>query len=77
MITLATTYALAPAELATVDGRPLDLDAINRPSLEFLASLKAPRVVVPGFVPLGAEEPVRLHWVAQERLRAAALRVLT
>ncbi len=74
----ASTYALAPPETATVDGRPLDLDAINRPPLEFLASLEQPRVVVvPGFVPLGAEEPVRLHWVAQERLRAAAVRVLT
>ena len=74
----ASTYALAPATAASVEGRALDLDALNRPGLEFLAGLESPRVVVvPGFVPLGAEEPVALHWVAQERLRAAALRVLT
>lgn len=66
-------YWFAPAHVARFGGRPVDLAAENAAAIERLRALpaRASLVVVPGYTPVRAREPVRLHEVAERRLERA------
>lgn len=63
-------------DLPTADGRPIDVRRENLAPVARLQSLlpsnpKGPLIVVPGYTPLDAAEPIRLTDVAKRRLERA------
>ncbi|MCB9760754.1 MAG: YdcF family protein [Alphaproteobacteria bacterium] len=72
----ASEYIYADPSQARANGVPILVAWANHGALRRIHRLqrrgvKPTVVIVPGFVPPSAEEPVQLHWVARQRLRLA------